>query len=481
VERKFIEYSPDFTNIPNLTNMSDSDWDDYSHVLLERSKKDALFREIERYFSLNDDETIPRYYEFKEYFLDYLYILFKNCKSFIFEKNYNDNYWSELYSLHYSKTTYSNSGKAMRIHLFSDFKAEKLKYDNEYDFIKKNYLGFITLRPVLDYSVMLSSVVPNWGNKKIDFGKEGYIMTYERKIHIGPHEIEVKTFSLFHQDGVVTKCAHADMLMLSYFMNRKGISKKLKIADTVETLHYNPLPNTGLLGEDMLRILHQNDIPTKIYLVENPDDNDKKINIAKTYIESGLPLIVYEHCNDVGHCVVVIGHTKDDEFIIYDDSGAYFESSEGNRKFVGSVNKEKLFSFIQGKYFIAANLEGVYIYYEDYVGRLNEYIKSLENIDLQTPKRSLLLLSSDVKTYLAANVADKDTEGYQKNSLCDILSKNFPMYLWCTIFDNIDKDVDLFFCADSTYNKYTIQNIFQPYLYCNSNNRKLIERLTAIS
>lgn len=57
------------------------------------------------------------------------------------------------------------------------------------------------LRPVPDYNLMLSFIIPNWLTLKYEM--EAWVMTYERCVHISGFVVLIKTIPFYFQDTVL--------------------------------------------------------------------------------------------------------------------------------------------------------------------------------------------------------------------------------------------------------------------------------------
>ncbi|PKP58109.1 MAG: hypothetical protein CVT88_07880 [Candidatus Altiarchaeales archaeon HGW-Altiarchaeales-1] len=263
-------------------------------------------------------------------------------KTYILEYPYVEKEWRELYALHYSKTVYFSTPFAFRIHLIS----EDINNINEID--SGSYQGYFTLRPLLLPSqCVISKIVlkPNKDFYEIKEGEELYMVTGEYNIHIGNKHLKIETFPFFSQDGAVTRCAHADLYMISELMHIKHNMNPPTIEKIISrappSMYGRKIPSVKELTiQDMAISLLENG-----YFVRVIGNGDIK-NVLKyidTYIESGIPCIIAFK----NHVIVVCGHTLKngvvDNYIIFDDSGYHIKETFGKgEKYSVKIEKEKL-------------------------------------------------------------------------------------------------------------------------------------------
>ena len=271
---------------------------------------------------------------------------------FKLESEYTKSEWKELLQQAYIHTSYirgyeSCVSKVIRVHCFSD-KAER-------------YLGFFTLRPIRDELRVLDFIYPNFNEIRLcdlysfglSEGEYAYLMGYDRLLHIGGlEERKIFTFPFFHQDSIVTVCAHADLLMISKFLYYKGVVGTIPtIADVVSQFTFSKqkrIPSKGLNVFQMLEICSSLGIHVKKEHLLNKtlDEKSSYEFLFHCLVDSGLPVIVAVKGRSAGHVILVIGHTIDRstgkrKYIVYDDSGAFLDKF-GIKSFVGIVGFENI-------------------------------------------------------------------------------------------------------------------------------------------
>ncbi|MCM1295631.1 MAG: hypothetical protein NC311_08810 [Muribaculaceae bacterium] len=450
--------------------------------LIKKYSEQFLFNTICVNFGLtqilqldNDDGLKFQIDLFNEHILSKINLLIKQCKYVIIENEYTESVWKEIFSLHYAHTSYSSSNKVMRVHFFNSdiehFSPENIKI------LDNSYLGYITLRPVPDFNLMLSFIMPNWNVLK--FNNEDYIMTCEQIVHISSYAITIKTFPFYSQDTVVTTCAQADIIMFATYTNKKFNHKLIKVNDIQEYMKYSPLPSKGLTGPEMMEIFRSNGSPVDYHLmkkVKKRGISKKQVsleeysyfialnhitNILDTYIESELPVILYK----AKHVILIIGHTNDNpkKYIVYDDSGVFLKNVIGQNSFIGLASNKELFPKNNEKtYLICATHERVYLTAEEYNGFVRNQISQLniEEDDI-VKKRNIIVDNTELKAHLlsilrdASNLDDITREKILNLSYCDL-----PHYLWYTEV-HLHNGSMIVLIGDATYPVNTNLNIFK--------------------
>lgn len=401
---------------------------------------------------------------------------------FITEEEYVETEWKDMVSMHYINTSYSFKNTVMRFHLFSNQRV-----------CQESYLGFFTLRSIDEIKIMLSMVYPNWSN--ITLGQASYVMTYDKKIHLYGITLEIKTYPLFVQDMVVTKCAHAAIVSATKYLNEKHRLKKVKLTDIINSYTYSRVkafPSSGLSSQQMLEIFDRNNIPITceeltIDFTDFTGHEDVELDKIKnklqpsidSWVESAIPVILgisFKKDEEyVHHVVQIIGHTAGEErkYVLYDDSGVLSEILYGQRDFVIIIPWNKLKEVMKySDYVIYPQYEKVYMGYDDMIKRLCDYQDTLmNNSDYQNrfgmlgrlpfkEARCLLVDNVDIKDFLSREKSDNVLlKKYVDNAIDNIIRKSLPHYFWYCEIKLSDK-MFLVFLANPTYNIQTTKNIF---------------------
>lgn len=446
----------------------------------EEYSDENIFKRIEEILDrtpkfINDLEK-KSYYEvrielFRKHLLERFSLIVNQAQSFLVEESYTEHTWKELHALHYAHTNYSYGNKVMRVHFWNQNLADMQRNRNiTQEVVANGYLGYVTLRPLPDYHLMLSFIIPNW--TVLQYDKSAWIMTYDREVHIAGFDVTIKTIPFYFQDTVFIRCAHADMLMFSSFMHHAYKTPRLSIADMIENNRYYPIPNGGLEYSDMLDIFYRNRIPVSFYVKPKGKNFEQQIQkyiaVLNAHLESRLPVIVY---NDQ-HVVLVIGHTAETvrRYVVYDDSGYFLSDKTQSPNFIGIVKAEDLFPNQGETYMIAATYERVYLNPQEYFGFLDNYLKNYESEENDefpgdfSQCRNIIVDNSVLKQYLCHFCMELDNPDVKQNMEV-LLKMNLPHYLWYSEYTC--EDYRYVLVADPTYPSVTKENIF-PYdgFYC---------------
>lgn len=450
---------------------------------VQKYSDDDFFMKIENLLNrapeFIDEKQCESYYNvrselFKENLLKRFDLIIGQATYFMVEENYTEHAWKELHALHYTNTNYSYGNKVVRVHFWNHnlFDGDAVTEINQKN-VGNGYLGYVTLRPVPDYNLMLSFIMPNWGTLKYEMN--AWIMTYERIVHICGLQVLIKTIPFYFQDTVFIRCAHADMLMFSLFLHHAYNFPRLSIADMIGNNRYYPIPNGGLEYSDMLDIFYRNKIPVNFYYKpKRSQENDvrtKCVALLNSHLESKLPVIVYNN----QHVVLVIGHTEEESekrFLVYDDSGYFLSQKAKSKNFIGTVKAMDLFPDNGETYMIAATYERIYLNPQEYFYFLDDYLTDYESDGKDnfpnnfTQCRNIMVDNVILKGFLSENCMELDNFDVAKQ-LELFLKTDQPHYLWYSEYSCDDYRHIL--VADPTYPSATKENIF-PYggFYCKS-------------
>lgn len=388
----------------------------------------------------------------------------RNARFFVLEKEYTEREWKEMVSLHYINTSYKPRASVIRIHFFIN---GEIKSDS--------YLGFVTLRPITETRASLSFIYPNWKvlireQKKV-WGKI-YVMTYKRHVHIEGKELLIDTFPFFSQDRVVTRCAHADLVMVTKYVKEKLGYRSVKLTDIIEG--YSPsarlFPSLGITVQQMVEVFNKIEIPVSIVDFKKSEECDFQ-EWVDSYIESGLPVILAGRA----HVFIIIGHTLnekgDKKYLVYDDSGEFFKEIkddtdpgiEKSKSFVETVEWEKIKCYLAGvgaeecmSYMIAPEMERFFVPFP-YIKAKSEYFigefLSKESCKIKIKhKRFLIIDNSSLKKFLNDECLVDNKISGEKTSFEEFMQECLPHYLWlCEVVVIKDGKEEIYACwADPT-------------------------------
>lgn len=292
--------------------------------------KKLLAWKINKFCALNNDTTTAYNY-INMHVFSRIYSLLEQAEDFFFEKDYVETEWKDMVSLHYVNTVYKCDNRVARIHFFTKECCENDKnLENSViiDCSEKDYLGYITIRPISEPMIILSFICPNFD--VYSHFSDALILNYEKKVHINHKEFKIHTFPHFSQDGIAAVCVNADLIMMTNYLHEKYNYRKLRLVD-INSDDKWLYPNDGFSTNEILNVAIKNRIPLRI-LQKRPDTKE----MIKSYVLSGLPILLTSNNNE--HIIIVVGidfKENDYKFIIYDDSGAFFsfkkEMDDGNK------------------------------------------------------------------------------------------------------------------------------------------------------
>ena len=409
--------------------------------------------EIQKFLDMLSEAVEIRKELLKKYFVPRIDSFINLSKFFVIEK-YTQKEWKDLISLHFINTTYNFSKEAIRIHFFTND-----------EIALESYLGFITLRNLPEVAAILSYAFPNFSTflreykKKFVFNDLNfYIMTYDKKVHIGSEELVIKTFPFYSQDGVVTRCAHADIIMVSNYLHHKWGFNKIEVGDIFDSYSFyrtKPFPSEGLLIYQIAEIFSNNKID--ICIKNREDFGEYFVEILDSLIESSFPVILATK----QHVCVIFGHTlfeRKKAYIIYDDSG-YFTNDilKKGRDFFTIISKEELDNLLdKNSYIIYPEPQRVYYPYLNIKKAVEKFIYSPRKLSYIVRERIFLVENYKIKEFLSKNTIKILPKG---ETLEDFLLYNYPHFLWY-IELNTTKGDYVIFCGDPTRH---VRSITPPF------------------
>jgi len=423
------------------------------------------------------------------------------AKFYVLEDEYVEREWKEMVSLHYMNTTYYPKNSVMRIHFF---KEESIDSDC--------YLGFVNIRPICgEATISLSFVYPNWKVLAKEFRRlypvdPLYVMTYQRVVHVRGEELVMDTFPFFPQDGAITICAHAAMVMVTKFVRKTLGYDLVKLSDIVGRDHLSDktISREGIPLNKMIEVFKNAGIPTSNVSYWQYQQIFKEW--MDSYIESGLPVIIAGQ----EHVVTIIGHTLDSEgykkYVVYDDSGAFFrekdlESEEESKykSFVDVVSFEDMEKYLlcpkdkifdqKDKASLRGSTRKCFRQLEDYLLRFrkgfmlapemekvfmpfstirNNYEKFKKDVLVDKrgcevkSERFLMVDNSVLKRFLTTSVKIAEMTDEDKKNMESLMESNLPHYLWFCEFEvsKEGKDFLMGAIADPTKHLKSTSNIF---------------------
>lgn len=228
------------------------------------------------------------------------------------------------YSSYYSKQFTEVNRLCTRLHFF---KQAKLAHSTPLEFIdstsNENYLGFITLRPIIMSPVGASILSHDLAS--------GFIRSADNfPVNIMGKELTVYGTPFMQQDNAVGACAQASIWMALRTLRKKEGDRAhnpAQITDAATRYNANgrTKPNRqGLTQIQMIEAIRSAEYsPHSIWLGHwlnkgldkmDPADVDIAMQKIHPYIESEIPIVlILNPKNGAAHAVVVVGHTWDEK------------------------------------------------------------------------------------------------------------------------------------------------------------------------
>ncbi len=433
-----------------------------------RSAED-LFNEVQKLAYLGN-HTVTQYKIFRENIERKVWPLLRQTKSYIIEDNYIETEWKDMIAEHYIHTKYNVVPTVVRVHLFNDEKE-----------LDKSYLGCFTIRKIDNNDMSLSFIYPNWNVLRMEECNFAncYLVTAKKRIHIYAEELEIKTTPYFAQDGTVTCCAHASILMMSHFLNLRFGYKKIRISEMAQGYlrREKKYPTKGLVPEQIMEILTNNGVyirPNNLDKREQYEEKAEDIkNTIKAHLRSGLPVLLGIN----KHAVLIIGFCEDEEhdgILFLDDSGVlihnineakYINNEQEYDNFISRCSWEYILNFVKNKHgevvrFLIPFHEKVFVSYDDVFSRCliiekNIDFGALEGGEIYTLQNKRFFIADNVecKRFINENVLDRE---FSRVAVDEFIRNSLPHYLWCYEFE-FEREIYILF-INSTYNMDTKVN-----------------------
>jgi hypothetical protein len=349
--------------------------------------------------------------ETKKIFRERFENLLDRVGTYVVENGYVESEWRDSVELYYGVSHYHLPGTLTRIHFISEF------ITGYEEITEKNYLGYVTFRPVPVPKAALSRIRLKW--EKASYVPEGevsssrlYVLSVDTVVNFPHRQIRYPAFRLYVQDGMVAVCAHADMLMVAKYMYKRFNFNHYRLREMVGN---NPLgwntnardvPSEGLTITQMLEILSQNRYNPIALLFRSGRYNEQMeiIEYIDSFLESALPVILAFR----QHVVLVVGHLCDERgrrfYLIADDSTYHLGTTfKKDARHTGMIESKELENILNQNdvYVIAPSFDRFYFHYP-YLDLLLRRIRTKlgGKIGEKVFSRELLVDSGALKQFL---------------------------------------------------------------------------------
>jgi hypothetical protein len=222
------------------------------------------------------------------------------------ESGYIDEDFRDEYANFYAKTYRELPSRCERLHFFDE--------PND------AYLGYVILRPIIGRPVSRTMLAPPAELRPhVSCTARGTATPWGVKL-------EVQGFPFISQDAQFGSCAHAAIWMVALYFHRRFRAPRYHLSDLADSAsrHQDVLPaqpSGGLTGRQISAVLHDLNMTPVIYRIDESLP-DRAESIACRYLNSGLPVILLNETERLGHSKVLVGYGRDEKglfFVHHDD------------------------------------------------------------------------------------------------------------------------------------------------------------------
>lgn len=257
---------------------------------------------FESFYDINNKKTISNTINAINQFVDEL----KDELKFLIEYPYVDRMYRDSYYHYFSSKTITYSRNCIRISLFKS----EINEDNQFDIdiIKRNYLGFIVLRPTFPKIIGRNVINPT-------AFKVNNINICTLNVDSTANYLKIKSSGFPHstQDTEMISCAETTLWsIVEYFSGRYSNYPPLLPSEIHNILSQfsfeRQIPSKGLRAAQISFALKKIGFGVRIYS-KNAFDSEFESNL-RVYIESGIPIVGVIQNPSIGHAVNIIGRKE---------------------------------------------------------------------------------------------------------------------------------------------------------------------------
>jgi len=258
---------------------------------------------------------------------------------FVIERPYVDRHYRDTYYTFFSSKFKKTGRNCIRVHIFEEEITEKDLLDKA-NKLNDRYRGYFIIRPLTYYILGRSLISP----KALLTNNFVCCLTKDRVSLMGKN-LTVYGFPHIAQDTETHTCAESALWSyIEYFGSKYPQYKPLLPSKIIKTLldstEHRILPSTGLTEKELAKCLNDNGFQCQIH--DNASDPEATLffQLLRTYVESGIPLLLVLENERDAHAVLVIGHEMDkafydlDKFINYPWEDPWMDTSFVDKKMV---------------------------------------------------------------------------------------------------------------------------------------------------
>jgi hypothetical protein len=401
----------------------------------------------------------------------------------IVEKPYIDKDFRSTFYKDFSKRFSNIERNSVRLHFFNTNISKTIINECH----KDGYLGFITLRDTMPYTIGRSYLNPKAllnNSKNVntkDYCGNYYLLT-EYKVNILGKEYCIKAFPWMQQDANISRCAHVAMWEIIRYYSEKyklyGEYLLQEIFNLTES-YQREIPSKGMTVENISYGFKKIGFAPEVYFRDNKEEgikglkNDYFEELIYIFIESGIPFIAASFqkahaISIIGHCNIVKDKTStinkkiisaselvdgylsgNDHFLPY----SFIDKSEINNKSIESIKDIEgiIIPLYQKMYFNVVEL------LNDAIPKIEKkFIDINENNQDKFIRRIFITSSKSFKKKVLENSSDKKYKDY-------ITRSSMPRFIWVVEYSKVNdypKQVSYRFLFDTTSLQfYKLDNI----------------------
>jgi hypothetical protein len=232
---------------------------------------------------------------------------------FVIERPYVDRHYRDTYYSFFSSKFKKLGRNCIRVHIFDGKITENELLDKKIN-LDDRYMGFFIIRPLMHRILGRSLISP-----KALLNKDFVCCLMKGRGSLLGRNLTVYGFPHIVQDAETHTCAESALWSyIEYFGSKYSQYKPLLPSKIIKTLldstEHRILPSIGLTEKELAKCLNDNGFQCQIYykvFINDPHGENIFFRLLRTYVESGIPLLLFLENEKDAHAVLVIGHEMD--------------------------------------------------------------------------------------------------------------------------------------------------------------------------
>lgn len=260
---------------------------------------------------------------------------------FVIERPYVDRHYRDTYYTFFSAKFKKFGRNCIRVHIFEKEVTENELLDKTIN-LDNRYRGFFIIRPLTHHILGRSLISP-----EVFLNNNFVCCLTKGRVSLLGKNLTVYGFPHIAQDTETHTCAESALWScIEYFGTKYPQYKSLLPSKITKTLldssEHRILPSIGLTDKELAKCLNDNGFQCLIYDAFSSLGEILFFRLLRTYIESGIPLLLFLANKKDAHAVLAIGHELDESS--YDmeknfnhpreDADTWVDTSFANKKMV---------------------------------------------------------------------------------------------------------------------------------------------------